>query len=175
MTCPCGSGAAYDACCAPFHRGEAWPDTAEGLMRARYSAFAERQFDFLTESLAPRARDEADPEATRSWAERAEWLGFDVLRTEAGGPGDVEGVVEFVARYAVEGRSYDHHEVATFERIDGRWYFVDGTVAGPGTYRREAPKVGRNDPCPCGSTRKFKKCCGAPGATQAAESPAAPQ
>ncbi|MFH1569370.1 MAG: SEC-C metal-binding domain-containing protein [Gemmatimonadota bacterium] len=28
------------------------------------------------------------------------------------------------------------------------------------TYRRDAPKVGRNDPCPCGSGRKYKKCCG---------------
>ena len=28
------------------------------------------------------------------------------------------------------------------------------------TYRREAPKVGRNDPCPCGSGKKYKKCCG---------------
>ncbi|MDR0490672.1 MAG: DnaJ domain-containing protein [Oscillospiraceae bacterium] len=30
-----------------------------------------------------------------------------------------------------------------------------------GTYRREGPKVGRNDPCPCGSGKKYKKCCGA--------------
>jgi preprotein translocase subunit SecA len=29
-----------------------------------------------------------------------------------------------------------------------------------GTIRREAPKVGRNDPCPCGSGKKYKKCCG---------------
>ena len=28
------------------------------------------------------------------------------------------------------------------------------------TVRRDSPKVGRNDPCPCGSGRKFKKCCG---------------
>lgn len=28
------------------------------------------------------------------------------------------------------------------------------------TLRRDAPKVGRNDPCPCGSGRKFKQCCG---------------
>ncbi len=28
------------------------------------------------------------------------------------------------------------------------------------TFRRTAPKVGRNDPCPCDSGRKFKKCCG---------------
>jgi uncharacterized protein YecA (UPF0149 family) len=26
--------------------------------------------------------------------------------------------------------------------------------------RRTEPKVGRNDPCPCGSGKKFKKCCG---------------
>ena len=31
------------------------------------------------------------------------------------------------------------------------------------TFRREAPKVGRNDPCPCGSGKKFKKCCGKGG------------
>jgi uncharacterized protein YecA (UPF0149 family) len=29
-----------------------------------------------------------------------------------------------------------------------------------GTYEREAPKIGRNDPCPCGSGKKYKKCCG---------------
>jgi uncharacterized protein YecA (UPF0149 family) len=28
------------------------------------------------------------------------------------------------------------------------------------TYRREEPRVGRNDPCPCGSGKKYKKCCG---------------
>ncbi|MDD3153916.1 MAG: preprotein translocase subunit SecA [Victivallaceae bacterium] len=28
------------------------------------------------------------------------------------------------------------------------------------TYHREEPKVGRNDPCPCGSGKKYKKCCG---------------
>jgi len=29
------------------------------------------------------------------------------------------------------------------------------------TYKREKPKIGRNDPCPCGSGKKYKKCCGA--------------
>jgi len=32
--------------------------------------------------------------------------------------------------------------------------------ADPKPLRREAPKVGRNDPCPCGSGKKYKKCCG---------------
>jgi uncharacterized protein YecA (UPF0149 family) len=30
----------------------------------------------------------------------------------------------------------------------------------PAPMRRPAPKVGRNEPCPCGSGKKFKKCCG---------------
>ncbi|RPH65900.1 MAG: hypothetical protein EHM83_05270, partial [Burkholderiales bacterium] len=29
------------------------------------------------------------------------------------------------------------------------------------TVRREQPKLGRNEPCPCGSGRKYKACCGA--------------
>jgi len=41
-------------------------------------------------------------------------------------------------------------------------------VHGPGCHHdhapksaiRHTPKVGRNDPCPCGSQKKFKKCCG---------------
>jgi uncharacterized protein len=33
---------------------------------------------------------------------------------------------------------------------------------GQSTYRRSAPKVGRNDPCPCGSGKKYKQCCGRP-------------
>ena len=35
----------------------------------------------------------------------------------------------------------------------------EGYAPSPGTYVREAPKVGRNDPCPCGSGKKYKKCC----------------
>ncbi len=35
------------------------------------------------------------------------------------------------------------------------------TLAGSSQYKRQTPKVGRNDPCPCGSGKKYKKCCGA--------------
>ncbi|MFQ5893294.1 MAG: preprotein translocase subunit SecA, partial [Nitrospinota bacterium] len=38
---------------------------------------------------------------------------------------------------------------------------VGGASARPQTYRREGRKVGRNEPCPCGSGKKYKKCCGA--------------
>jgi preprotein translocase subunit SecA len=35
-----------------------------------------------------------------------------------------------------------------------------GSVEKPETVRREGKKIGRNDPCPCGSGKKYKKCCG---------------
>lgn len=49
-------------------------------------------------------------------------------------------------------------------------YFREGRIAyaqaaaRPEPYERAGPKVGRNDPCPCGSGRKYKRCCGAAGA-----------
>ncbi|MBK8980293.1 MAG: YchJ family protein [Planctomycetes bacterium] len=165
MECPCGSGRSHADCCEPYLTGAAWPETAEALMRARYSAFATGRVEFIRESHEPGSRDEVDDDATRQWSQSAEWQGIEVLATDGGGPDDDEGTVEFVAHYSVKGTAHPHHEVATFQRgDDGRWYFVDGVVAGAGTYRREQPKVGRNDPCPCGSGRKYKKCHGGPGA-----------
>jgi len=83
-----------------------------------------------------------------------------VLATQAGGETDDEGVVEFVARYTVDGQPTYHHERATFRRHDGRWHLWDGELVTQAPVRRDAPKVGRNDPCPCGSGRKFKQCHG---------------
>ena len=48
-----------------------------------------------------------------------------------------------------------------FEKENGEWKFLDARGISVGTYRREEPKTGRNDPCPCGSGKKFKKCCAA--------------
>lgn len=36
----------------------------------------------------------------------------------------------------------------------------DGADSTPATVRRQADKIGRNSPCPCGSGKKYKKCCG---------------
>ncbi len=150
----------------PYLSGTAWPETAEELMRTRYAAFASGKIEFIRDSHHPDSREEVDLEQSRQWSKQAEWLGFEVLNTEGGGPDDDEGTVEFIARYSIKDVEQAHHEQATFQKVDGKWYFVDGVVAGPGTYRREEPKVGRNDPCPCGSGKKYKKCHGKPGAAQ---------
>lgn len=158
-TCPCGSELAYEKCCAPVISGEKPASTAEQLMRSRYSAYATGNLGFLRDSLHPDKRSDYDERSTRKWAESSEWHGLEIVRTEKGGPEDTEGLVEFTAIFSEEGVRREHRELASFRRQDGTWYFVEGSVLPPKQVVRETPKVGRNEPCPCGSGRKYKKCC----------------
>lgn len=159
-SCHCGSGQSLTECCAPFINGVALPPTAEALMRSRYSAYVEHAIDYLGDTLHPDHRSDWDSNATRRWSDAAEWLGLEIVSTEQGQPGDAEGWVEFIASYKEQGSVKRHHERSRFALHQGRWYYVDGDVPKPQTQRNVEPKVGRNDPCPCGSGKKFKKCCG---------------
>lgn len=133
-------------------------------MRARYTAYATGTYDFIRDSHVPAGRHEVNLNSVREWSEAAEWTGMDVVRTEGGGEGDTQGVVEFKARYALQGEELVHHEIATFHKVDDAWYFVDGAEPKREPFRRAGRKVKPNEPCPCGSGNKFKKCCGKPGA-----------
>ncbi len=129
-------------------------------MRSRYSAYVEGAIAYLGKTLHPQSRADYDEAATRRWAENAAWLGLEVRSTQNGGPDAEEGVVEFIAAFKEDGVVRRHHELARFTRgDDGRWYYADGQTPKPETVRH-AQKVGRNDPCPCGSGKKYKKCCG---------------
>ena len=129
-------------------------------MRARYTAYARKQTEFLGESLHPEHRHDYDGAATRRWAENSQWLGLELVSSSGGGGDDEEGEVEFVAVYKEKGVVHRHHEKSQFRKQDGRWYFVDGQIVPPATRVHSSPKVGRNEPCPCGSGKKYKKCCG---------------
>ncbi|MGD2117775.1 MAG: YchJ family protein [Chromatiales bacterium] len=157
--CPCGSGREFADCCEPFILGNSLPETAEQLMRSRYSAYASEQVEYLHDSLHPQHREDHDINAARKWAKESDWLGLEIVATEQGGADDATGVVEFRASYRDKGVTRQVHEISRFEKVDGRWYYVDGDMPKPETVRHEA-KVGRNDPCPCGSGKKYKKCCG---------------
>jgi len=158
--CPCQSGKEYDACCGPIISGNQDAPTAEALMRSRYSAYARGAIDHLTNSLHPEQRHDYDPASVEQWANNAEWLKLEIIHTDAGGEQDEQGSVEFIATYREKGITHTHHEQAEFSRLKGKWYFTDGKLVTPGTVRNPNPKVGRNDPCPCGSGKKYKKCCG---------------
>jgi len=99
-------------------------------------------------------------ESFERWSRKTDWKKLEITGTEAGGKDDETGSVDFKAFSMLDGVMQCHHEHAMFKKIDGKWFFEDGTQIMPEQVRRETPKIGRNDPCPCGSGKKYKKCCG---------------
>lgn len=156
--CPCGSGHEYSACCEPVIAGTQPAETAEQLMRARYSAHVKVEIDFLYDSTHPAHREGYDHKGTRVWAENSSWYGLEILETSQGGPKDEQGEVEFIVRFRDKEGRRTHHERGQFERKKGRWLFTEGTMVKPKPL--SVTKIGRNDPCSCGSGLKHKKCCG---------------
>lgn len=123
--CACGSGLTRGECCGPILCGAETAETAQALMRSRYSAFMESNSAYLLESWHPDSRPdrlELNPEQR--------WLGMKVLSCEGGSELDDEGMVEFVARYKIAGRGYRLHELSRFVRTSNGWLYVDG-VRGP--------------------------------------------
>jgi len=157
-SCYCGSGNAYADCCEPFINGGRSAETAELLMRARYSAYVGVQMDFIFETTHPDFREGYDHASTKKWAENSEWLGLEIVDIVNGGVEDTVGQVEFIARFSEKGEQREHHENAKFVRENGRWFFTEGNMVKPKPFT--VNKIGRNDPCLCGSGQKSKKCCG---------------
>jgi SEC-C motif domain protein len=122
--CPCNSGKPYENCCGRHLDGGDPAPTAEALMRSRYSAYVRLREDYLLatwhRTTRPATLDLANEAPTK-------WLGLEVRRhdqTDAD-----HAVVEFVARYKINGRAHRLQEVSRFVREDGRWLYLDGQVA----------------------------------------------
>lgn len=156
--CPCGHEKQFSECCEPLHLGTRQAATAEELMRSRYSAFVKGAVDYIIETNHADTRHEINRDEVEQWSKASQWQGLEIVKTEAGSASDDSGMVEFRANYTVEGNPVVHHEKGDFSKVDGRWYFVDGEIIRE-AYRRQQPKIGRNDPCFCGSGKKYKKCC----------------
>lgn len=113
-------------------------------MRSRFSAYVLGLRTYLLNSWHSSTRPE-----TLSDDADDHWLKLDILNA-------TKHTVHFKAY------SHDEHgfsvleEVSNFDLEQGRWVYVDGDVS-------ISPYIpGRNDPCLCGSGKKFKKCCMSP-------------
>ncbi len=158
--CPCGTGKEYAECCEPIITGSRITETAEGLMRSRYTAYVKAEVSYIIKSTHPDKQKDYDEKAIQDWSTKSDWLGFELINAARGQAEDNEGQIEFIAWYRQKGDRQKHHEIANFSKVDGKWYFVDSESPAVEQYVRETPKVGRNAPCSCGSGKKFKKCCG---------------
>lgn len=143
--CPCGSGQSYQYCCRRYHQhGEPAP-TPEALMRSRYSAFVLKLANYLLATWHPDTRP-----ATLQLDDSPDWTGLQVLSS---GEQEDRGQVHFRAVYRLPGGFGYLEEASDFVREDGHWFYLSGQT------REGHLDPGRNEPCPCGSGRKFKACC----------------
>lgn len=156
-SCPCGSGLQYSDCCEPAIKGLQKPMTAEELMRSRYSAYVKTEIEYLINTTHPGKRNLYNPENMQQWSENSQWLKLEILNTKDGNVYDDSGQVEFMAHYIEKGIKKIHHELSFFIKEKGKWYFDYGEEPKKISLK---PKIGRNELCPCGSGKKFKKCCG---------------
>ena len=169
--CPCGTGFPYTDCCGPLIRGTSPADTAEDLMRSRYSAFALEEWAYLDKTLHP-DEDFNNSLELNFRRKNINWTKLEFLGSSNGGSDDTEGEVAFAAHFRENGESKVLRENSKFFRVSGKWFYSQsrstifssdnkgGSQKATAPIRREGPKVGRNNPCPCGSRKKFKKCCG---------------
>ncbi len=158
--CPCTSGKIYGDCCQPFLDGKQKAKTAEDLLRSRYSAFVVGKVDYIINTHHTKTQDQVDRKEIETWSKSSTWEGLKILQKEAGEAKDEMGTIIFHAQYTAEGKKQDHYEKSFFEKEKGEWKFLDAQGIQTGPYVRAEPKVGRNDPCSCGSGKKFKKCHG---------------
>ncbi|MFI5357490.1 MAG: YchJ family protein [Opitutales bacterium] len=154
--CPCGSGRTFGQCCEPILKGATAAGDAEALMRSRYTAHVVHDTRYLDRTYLPTLRHPAtEPSAPGP----TQWVKLEIHRHDAQVRPGVSHV-DFSAHFTEEGAAGVHHEKSEFELIDGAWIFTRTLRQGPAPVVT-ATKVGRNDPCPCGSGKKYKKCCGA--------------
>lgn len=119
QACPCGGGE-YASCCGRFIEQGAAPQTAEELMRSRYTAYTQANEAYVCATWYPRTL----PAGTLTAQEPGlKWMGLEVRRHKEGSD---EATVEFIARYKLNGRAHKMHEISRFVREQGRWYYLDG-------------------------------------------------
>ena len=150
--CPCGSKKSYQYCCGMYLTGKKHPETAEKLMRSRYTAFYQGNIDYLIATLHPDQRKSNERTELSNSIKNTQWLGLTIIDTKQGKKNDAIGYVEFEAIYQVN-EPAQLHERSRFIKIDKKWFYADGNIL-PGTI----PK--RNAQCWCGSGKKFKQCHG---------------
>lgn len=142
MRCPCCSGLEYAQCCGPVHNAQN-AQNPQQLMRSRFAAYALKKWDYLLATWHSSTRP-----AQLSDDDACTWLKLVIHHSDASS-------VEFSA-YFKEGSVYGVlHEASEFAEENGQWTYLQGKCSVK-TFKPE-----RNDECPCGSGKKFKKCCGA--------------
>ena len=119
--CYCGQNRPFTECCLPIINGKEKANTAEALMRSRYSAYATKRFDYLSQTSTGQAsQNESDFDSG------IQWLSLDICRVIDGQESDQTGIVEFKAFYKHNGSSLMVWEESSFINKNGQWLYASG-------------------------------------------------
>ncbi len=153
-SCPCGSKNQFSECCEPFLKGEKLPESPEQLMRSRFSAFCRGGYwQYILDTWHPEFKPKETAEELAQDSLQGQWEKLEVRHAAMHGE---MGEVTFCAWYRNEKGLHPHLERSFFVRLDGKWVYTEGEFL---PYVKAA-KTKPNEPCPCGSGKKYKKCCG---------------
>ena len=154
--CPCGKKVEgtprkYEECCQPIHLGNQVASTPEQLMRSRYSAYFYALGQYIHDTHHQDYRGNTSPEEFTQSAESTQWCHLEVVQSSQQ---DSSGVVEFKASFIDKDKLHTLHEVSNFVFENDYWLYTDGQFQ-----PKTSQKINRNQPCPCGSGLKAKRCC----------------
>ena len=116
IPCPCGSGKNLQECCTPVVNGSAPAQTAEALMRSRYTAYTRHNADYLLKTWHPSTRPQS-----LEFDKQIQWLRLKIVHNS-------DNTVEFIATCRVNGKAHKLHEKSRFVQEHGQWFYVDGDM-----------------------------------------------
>ncbi len=140
--CFCQSGLLYMECCGKYLENKQEAEDALALMRSRYSAYVLKDGQYLYDTCSRRLQDREDIQAVNE--QQIEWIGLTIESSS-------EDEVTFRAYYSENGEMSVMREHSYFIVEDGRLRYDRGEML--------KAEISRNEACPCGSGKKFKRCC----------------
>lgn len=156
--CYCGNEKSYDACCKPLHEGKLKPPTPESLMRSRFSAYKLSLIDYLEATHHPKYHWQDERKGIEESCKNNTWDSLKVFKSEVDKKQKHLGKVAFAAYYSSNSASHVLCEFSNFILENEQWYYTDGIHAENESELAKLCGINRNDPCWCGSGKKYKKC-----------------
>lgn len=118
--CFCGSDKPFSRCCGPIIQGNIVANSAEKLMRSRYSACVICNADYLIATTHISKRSSISKKEVEQWAKANSWHRLEILHSDT-------FTVEFKAYFRDRSAKQQvHHEQSTFVFEEENWYYLDG-------------------------------------------------
>jgi SEC-C motif-containing protein len=150
--CYCGNPVKFGNCCGPLLSGATIADSAQALMRSRFSAYCLKNYQYILDTYAEAQRQSLTVQTLGEHSASTQWLCLQVLSQKSLLD---SAQVEFKAYYKIDRDYFVMHEVSDFVCVHSQWLYTTGKQQrGSGQF---TPKA--NSRCLCASGKKFKKCC----------------